>query len=112
MFGWSSKGDLYFGDASNLLRMSVDGGNRTTLLSDPSGQVILPSGCRNGRYIIFVWANHAGNKKVNIWRVDTDGSNPKQLTYGTTDVGGVCSPDGTWVYFTKPEYLTSLTRAD
>ena len=108
MFGWSSKGDLYFGDANNLLRMSADGGNRTTLLSDPSGQVILPSGCRNGRYIVFVWANHAGNRKVNIWRVDTDGSNPKQLTYGTTDVAGVCSPDGTWVYFENLNTLQVL----
>ena len=64
-----------------------------------SAQVILPKGCPDGRFIVFVWANHAANKKVDIWRVDTDGSNPKQLTYGATDVGPVCSRDGKWVYY-------------
>jgi Tol biopolymer transport system component len=105
MFGWASNGDLYFGDASNLLRMSVDGSNSATLLSDPVAQVILPRGCRDGRSIVFVWANHAANKKVNIWRVDTDGANPKRLTYGETDVGPACSPDGKWVYYENLDTL-------
>jgi Tol biopolymer transport system component len=54
---------------------------------------------------VFVWANHAANKKVNIWRVDTDGANPKQLTNGATDVGPVCSPDGIWVYYENLDTL-------
>ena len=110
MFGWASNGDLYFGDASNLLRMSADGSNKTTLLSDSSAQVIRPRGCPDGRYIVFVWANHAG-KKLNIWRVDTDGSHPKQLTDGTTDVGPVCSQDGKWVYYVKFDTLQILQVA-
>jgi eukaryotic-like serine/threonine-protein kinase len=105
MFGWASNGDLYFGDASNLLRMSVDGSNKATLLSDPAAQVIVPKGCPDGRSIVFVWANHAANKKVNIWRVDTDGSNPKQLTYRATDVGPACSRDGKWVYYENLDTL-------
>jgi eukaryotic-like serine/threonine-protein kinase len=99
MFGWASNGDIYFGDESNLLRASADGRSRVTLLNDPDGQVIRPRGCGDGPYIVFIWANHASSKKVNIWRVDTDGANPKQLTYGATDVGEVCSPDGKWVYY-------------
>jgi eukaryotic-like serine/threonine-protein kinase len=105
MFGWASNGDLYFGDASNLLRMSVDGNDRATLLSDPVAQVILPRGCRDGRSIVFVWANHAANKKVNIWRVDADGANPKRLSYGATDVAPACSPDGKWVYYENLDTL-------
>ncbi|HZM10839.1 MAG TPA: protein kinase [Candidatus Limnocylindrales bacterium] len=105
MFGWASNGGLYFGDGGNLLRMSVDGSNKTTLLNDPSAQVIRPESCPDGRYIVFVWANHAANKKVNIWRLDTDGSNPKQLTYGTTDIGPACSPDGMWVYYDNLDTL-------
>jgi eukaryotic-like serine/threonine-protein kinase len=105
MFGWASNGDLYFGDAGNLLRMSVEGRDRTTLLSDPSAQVIRPQACPDGRYIVFVWANHAANRKVDIWRVDTDGSNPKQLTYGATDVAGVCSQAGRWVYYENLDTL-------
>ena len=104
MFGWGSNDDLFFGDGSNLLRMSADGNNKATLLSDPAGQVIAPRGCPHGP-IVFLWANHANNRKINIWRVDLDGSNPKQLTYGTTDVGQVCSRDGKWVYY---ESLDSL----
>ena len=111
MFGWASNGDLYFGDAGNLLRMSADGRNKATLLSDPSAQVILPSGCPDGRYVVFVWANHAASKKVNIWRVDTDGSNPKQLTDGTTDVGPICSQDGMWVYYENLDTLRVLRVA-
>jgi eukaryotic-like serine/threonine-protein kinase len=99
MFGWASNGDIYLGDDSNLLRMSADGSNKVTLLSEPSAQIIQPIGCPGGHYIIFVWANHAASKRVNIWRVNTDGSDPKQLTDGTTDVGQSCSPDGEWVYY-------------
>lgn len=99
MFGWARNGDLYFGDESNLLRMSIDGSNKATLLSDPLAQVIRPRACPDGRNIVFIWANHAASKKVNVWRADVDGSNPRQLTYGTTDVGPVCSQDGKWVYY-------------
>jgi eukaryotic-like serine/threonine-protein kinase len=108
MFGWASNGDLYFGDGSNLLRMSVDGSNKATLISDPPAQVILPRGCSDGRSIVFVWANHAANRKVNIWRVDTDGSNPKQLTFGATDVAPACSRDGKWVYYENLDTLQIL----
>jgi Tol biopolymer transport system component len=99
MFGWATNGDIYFGDDSNLLQMAADGSNKATLLSEQSAQIIRPTGCRGGRYIVFVWANHAASKKVNIWRVNTDGSDPKQLTEGTTDVGASCSQDGQWVYY-------------
>jgi eukaryotic-like serine/threonine-protein kinase len=99
MFGWASNADVYFGDGGNLLRMSVDGSNKATLLSDPSSDVIHPDGCAGGRYVLITWSNHSANKKTNIWRVDADGSNPKRLTSGVTDVGGLCSSDGEWVYY-------------
>ncbi len=99
MFGWASDGGLYFGDGGSLLRMGVDGSNKTTLLSDPKSQVIHPISCPGGRYVILTWSNHAGSKQTDIWRVNADGSNPKQLTFGSVDVGGYCSPDGQWVYY-------------
>lgn len=105
MFGWASNGDVYFGDGGNLLRMSGDGSNKNTLLSDPVSNVIHPVGCPGGRYVLITWSNHNANKRVNIWRVGTDGSNPKQLTSGVTDVGGVCSPDGEWVYYENLDTL-------
>jgi eukaryotic-like serine/threonine-protein kinase len=99
MFGWASNGDIYFGDGGNLVRMSTDGNYKSTLLTEPSAQIIQPIGCPGGEYIVFVWANHAASKQVNIWRVNTDGSNPTQLTNGIADVGQSCSPDGQWVYY-------------
>jgi eukaryotic-like serine/threonine-protein kinase len=108
MFGWASNGKLYFGDGGNLLRMSVDGTNKTTLLSDPASQVIHPDGCADGRYIVITWSNHNANKKTNIWRVDADGSNPKRLTSGVTDVGGICSADGEWVYYYNLDSFQTL----
>ncbi|MGA6956781.1 MAG: DUF5050 domain-containing protein [Candidatus Acidiferrales bacterium] len=105
MFGWASNGDIYFGDGGNLVRMSTDGNYKSTLLTEPSAQIIQPIGCPGGEYIVFVWANHTASKQVNVWRVNTDGSNPTQLTNGIADVGQSCSPDGRWVYY---EDLNSL----
>jgi serine/threonine protein kinase len=113
MFGWADNSNLYFGEGGNLLRVSVDGSNKTTLLSDPDSQVVRPVSCSGGRSILLVWSNHSANRKTNIWRVDADGSNPKQLTFGATDVGEACSPDGQWVYYTSIETLQLLrVRAD
>jgi serine/threonine protein kinase len=108
MFGFASDGDLYFGDGGNLLRMSVDGSNKTTLLSDPSSQVIHPRACFGGRYVLLIWSNHTLNNKTDVWRVDADGSNPKQLTFGATDVGESCSPDGQWAYYVSLDTLQML----
>jgi serine/threonine protein kinase len=99
MFAWAGNNEVYLGDGGTLLRMAVDGSRKTTLLSDPSSQVIRPNSCLGGRYIVFIWADHAASKKVNIWRLDADGSNPKQLTFGAVDVSANCSAGGPWVYY-------------
>ena len=98
-FGWADNGDLYFDDRDSLLRISADGRNQIKLLSDPTAQILSPSGCQDGRYVIFMWAGHSSNNKVNVWRVDADGSNPKQLTDGSADAAALCTRDGKWVYY-------------
>ncbi len=108
MFGWADNGDLYFGDGGRLLRVSVDGSNKATLLSDPVSQVVRPVLCPGERFILLIWSNHVSNNKTNIWRVDPDGSRPKQLTFGATDVAESCSPDGQWVYYTSLETFQIL----
>jgi Tol biopolymer transport system component len=55
--------------------------------------------CAAGRYVLVGWAGRDGNKKSNIWRLDSNGSNPEQLTDGVLDLGPRCSPDGAWVYY-------------
>src|SRR5215470_6889402 len=41
----------------------------------------------------------ARSKGINVWRFDTDWSNPTQLTKGGSDGYAVCSPDGEWVIY-------------
>ena len=56
-----------------------------------------PSVSGDGRYIVFQ-SNRAGGR--NIWRIDLDGSNPKQLTTGNyVDSSPVSSADGRSVVF-------------
>jgi Tol biopolymer transport system component len=99
VFGWANSGDLYFDSGGDIVRMSADGSNKTTLLSDPASQITRPIGCNGGRNIVFTWAGHAGINKANIWRVGADGSDPKKLSDGSFDAAPLCSPDGKWVYY-------------
>ncbi len=96
-FSWANDHELYFDGA--LVRVSIDGTNRTTLFSDRDSPMFRPTPCGLGRYIVFVWRGRSENKKTNLWRIDADGANPKQLTQGGADVGPYCSPDGSWVYY-------------
>ncbi len=43
-----------------------------------------------------------------IWRVDTEGRKPEALVSGGTNGGPSCSPDGKWVYFNSPPYLSDV----
>jgi len=99
IFQWASNRDVYFGNEGNLLRISIDGSNKATILSDPSSQIIGATGCPGGHYALATWAGHTASNKVNIWRVNMDGSNPTQLTNGMVDIAPVCSPDIKWVYY-------------
>src|SRR5580700_9467128 len=104
-FGWAGNGNFYFDDVDSLLRISADGGDKAQLLSDPAAQIIQPTSCQNGRYIVFIWAGHSGSNKAGLWRVNADGSNPKQLTDGSQDIAPHCSPDGRWVFYEDMQTL-------
>jgi eukaryotic-like serine/threonine-protein kinase len=100
VFNWASNGDLYFDeDNTSVVRISPDGSNKTTLLSDPNAVLVSPVGCPGGRYIVFQWLGHAGINRMNIWRADVDGANPKKLSDGTNDLAAGCSPDGKWAFY-------------
>jgi Tol biopolymer transport system component len=99
MFDFAANGDMYFADGGNLIRVSPDGARQTTLVSEPGASVIHPGSCGGGRYIVFIWANHNGNKLFQTWRIDVDGTHLKQLTFGKIDIGGHCAPDGKWIYY-------------
>jgi Tol biopolymer transport system component len=50
----------------------------------------------DGRYIVFQ-SNRTGN--FEIWRMNTDGSDAKQLTANGNNTEPHCSPDGKWVVY-------------
>ena len=95
-FSWAGDSNFYFD--GDLQRISLDGGTRT-LLADPDHLIFRPVGCPLGKYVVFVWQGHPESSKVVLWRIDADGANLKQLTYGVADVGPLCSADGRWIYY-------------
>jgi serine/threonine protein kinase/Tol biopolymer transport system component len=96
-FGWDGSGNLLVGESGHLSRMGPDGSNSSQLLGDAASAILEPAAC-GARYMVFTWTFHAGARAGNVWRANSDGSNPVKLT----DVASrfpVCSPDGKWVYY-------------
>ncbi|MGB8062205.1 MAG: protein kinase [Candidatus Sulfotelmatobacter sp.] len=106
---WTSDGKLLVSDGQAVRRMDADGGQQSALLSDPNAWVADMAGCGD-RYMVLSWAFHDGTNQTGIWRINIDGSNPKQLTHRVFDEFPVCSPDGKWVYYHDTEGPHFLKR--
>ncbi|HEY6229986.1 MAG TPA: protein kinase [Pyrinomonadaceae bacterium] len=83
------------GAASDIFLVNPDGSNPLQLTANAAVNSA-PSVSADGRVIVFV-SNRAG--APHIWRMDSDGTNVKQLTNGIAEVNPRISPDGQWVYF-------------
>jgi Tol biopolymer transport system component len=75
--------------------MNADGKEKKQLTTDPLGEKGM-SVSSDGRFIVFA-SNRAG--RFNLWRIDSDGANLKQLTDGMGEAFPQCSPDGRWVIY-------------
>lgn len=82
----------------SLWTMNADGGNQKPLT--PGGFIDWnPSVTSDSRTIVF-GSNRSG--KMEVWRIGTDGSDMRQLTFdGDNDMASV-SPDGQWVIYISP----------
>ncbi len=99
-FNWAPDGALYVNDGGKLMRVNADGsGDETVLVNEADTVLGLPASCANGKYIVFTWAGYHGSTAANIWRVNSDGRDPKQITDEHDLRAPVCSADGQWVYF-------------
>jgi Tol biopolymer transport system component len=96
---WAGNHELFVSDRINLMRIGTDGANRTTLASDPAGFIGSMNSCGE-HYVVVDWEFHGGTTGMNVWRLGADGSDPLQLTHGSSDLVPFCSPDGKWVYYT------------
>ena len=106
-FDWTTDGKLIVSDGSQLLRVGTDAVKETALTSDPSAAVLSLARCSD-KYVLVNWAYRGGRDGRAIWRVNPDGSNPKQLSGGSYDTSPSCSPDGKWVYYV--DSLRTLMR--
>ncbi|MGA9042099.1 MAG: protein kinase [Terriglobales bacterium] len=95
---WTGDGKLLVSNGQSVQRMNVDGGQQTTLLSDPNAWITDIAACGD-RYLVVSWVFHGGTTGARIWRTNADGSDAKQLTNGKFDRYPTCSPDGKWVYY-------------
>ncbi len=96
-FGWASNTQLLVSEANRIVRVDKSGANPASLLTDSAGLLEGSFLCEDK--VVFSWSFHGGNNVANIWRMDADGSNLKQLTQGKQDFNPVCSPDRKWVYY-------------
>ena len=65
-----------------------------------------PAQSNNGRYVVFV-STRAG--ALNIWRMNADGTQPKQLTDGAYEDVPSVTPDGRWVIYRTGNSLKKVS---
>jgi eukaryotic-like serine/threonine-protein kinase len=103
-WNWMPNGKLIIPQGGEL-KLVDPAGAESVLLSDKQGAPNQSSPCGT-KYIVFRKFAAAGSPALNLWRADTSGANPMQLTSGNNDQHPTCSPDGKWVYYVSiPENL-------
>src|SRR5271170_6999236 len=96
---WDKDGNLLIAAAHQILRTSLDGSHQTTVVTDPNARILGAATCPNGGPILVSWSAREGRNTTDIWRVDADGSHPKQISHGEDDEAPGCSTDGKWAYY-------------
>jgi serine/threonine protein kinase/Tol biopolymer transport system component len=97
-WNWTSKNQLLLAQGPDVRLVDPNGGE-TVLLSDTKHPADRVTSCGGGQYIIFRPIGRAAATAVNLWRADANGTNQKQLTFGSNQNTPVCSRDGKWVYY-------------
>ena len=97
-FDWLPDGNLVISDYSHLSRMGLEAGRPIQMLADSNAAIVELDSC-GSQYLVFSWAFHGGTNWRNIWRANSDGSNPVKLTDGKNDRIPVCSADEKWAYY-------------
>ena len=80
---------------ADLVMVDANGGNPRQLTANAALNGV-PSASKDGRFIVFVSNRNGG---PHIWRMNNDGSNPKQITDGIAEIFPVISPDNQWVLY-------------
>ena len=110
-FSWTPNGQMIFTQDFSLNLFNPESRTKTALSSQQQdGDILQPSACANGRYVVFTYGIHGGVKTATIWRMDAGGGNFKQLSDARLEYHPVCSPDGKWAFYTGDSNGSKLFR--
>src|SRR6266404_1864099 len=96
---WAADGRLVVPQTPDIRLVNPTGGE-TVVLSDAQHISDQVTTCYGGKYFVFRSAGRSGKASMNLWRMDSSGTNLKQLTFGSNESEPECSRDGQWVYYT------------
>ncbi len=98
---WTASGELLTrsnaGGNWDIWAIDPGSGRRRQLTFDPHHD-LHPASAAASPFIVFSSDRDRSNR-FHIWRMETDGSNPTQLTSGDEEVFPQVSPDGHWVVY-------------
>jgi Tol biopolymer transport system component len=107
---WDKDGNLLAVTRHAILRLSPDGNHQSTIFSDPNAVISSANACPNGGPILLDFGSRGNSGRLNVWRVDADGSHPKQLTQGVDDESPVCAADGKSFYYADLDKKSVINR--
>ncbi len=96
---WDKDGNLLIVGSHQILRTSPDGSHQTKVVTDPNAMIQHAVACPNGGPLLVNWYAREGRDTTDIWRLDADGSHPKQISHGADDESPACAADGKWAYY-------------
>jgi len=108
-WGWMPDGRLIL-PQGGMLKAVAANGDETTLYSDIKHIPDQVAVCGGGQYIVFRQVGRSSGASANLWRMDLNGTNQKQLTTGMNDQEPTCSKDGSWVYYVDSRDNRSVKR--
>jgi eukaryotic-like serine/threonine-protein kinase len=98
-WSWAPDGRLVFPQGGDI-RILDKNGNESVVLSDRKYLIDEVAVCGAGRYIVYRQFGKNAKTAENLWRIDINGGNPTQITFGRNESDPECSSDPNWVYYT------------
>jgi eukaryotic-like serine/threonine-protein kinase len=96
---WDGQGNLIVAYLGSIVRIPSSGTEAKTIAAFQEAAIGGASYCGPSGPIFVDWIYREGDTSHNIWRLEADGTHPKQLTKGKDQRLPLCSPDRKWVYF-------------
>jgi len=95
---WAADGRLVIPQNPDIRLVNPTGGE-TVLLSDAQHFSDQVTTCAGGKYFVFRSAGRSAKVSMNLWRMDSNGTNLKQLTFGPNESEPECSRGGQSVVY-------------